>query len=138
MKSISLLCIFFSICVHGQSSDEKQIHQTIAAFSKAGDQHMVSKLDELLDDNYRVVMNRLFGSKEVSVIPKSVYLDKIGTKEWGGDKRKVTVENLSINGTTAFAKVTLNGNKATFISLMSLVKNENGVWKLISDIPSIQ
>jgi len=139
MKSISLVCIFFSaVWMQAQTSDKKEIHKTIAAFSEAGDQHSVSKLDNLLDANYRVVMNRLFGSQEVNVVPKSVYLDKIRTKEWGGDSRKVTIDNLTVNGNTAFAKVTLKGNKATFVSLMSLVKNQDGTWKLISDIPTVQ
>jgi hypothetical protein len=80
-------------------------------------------------------MNQLFGSKKVAVISKSVYLEKIKSKEWGGDKRTAIIENVIINGNTSVAKVTFKGKKATFISLINLVKNAKGEWKLISDTP---
>jgi len=70
-----------------QKTEVQNVEKVIAAFSKAGDDNNAEKLATYLDDNYRIVMNRLFGSTEVSVMPKSVYLDKISSKEFGGDKR---------------------------------------------------
>lgn len=116
----------------------KKIEQTIMAFSKAGDSQDAAQLDALLDDNYRIVMNRLFGSPEVSVMPKSVYLDKIKAKEFGGDKREVTIDELIMNNTIATAKATFKGEKMTFISNLQLIQNATGDWKLVSDIPFVE
>jgi len=116
----------------------KKIEQTIHAFSKAGDSQDAVRLDALLDDNYRIVMNRLFGSPDVSVMPKSVYLDKIKAKEFGGDKREVTIDDIIVNNTIATAKATFKGEKMTFISNLQLIQNAAGDWKLVSDIPFVK
>lgn len=134
----ALVGILFSVNLYSQTKDMEAIKQTITAFSKAGDMNDSDELEKYLDDNYRVVMNRLFGSNEVSVMPKSVYLEKIKSKEFGGDTRKLNIENVIVNGNTACAKVTFVGTKMTFISLVTLVKDNKGDWKLVSDVPVIQ
>lgn len=111
------------------------IEATIKAFAKAGDENDADEVSTHLDDNYRVVMNRLFGSSAVATVNKDVYLEKIRSKEWGGDQRKVTVQEITINGSNATAKVLFEGKKATVSSLMMLVQTENGTWKLVSDNP---
>lgn len=138
LKSISFCCILMTtIGGIAQSKDHKAINEAIAVFSKAGDKNDYNKLNDCLDDNYRIVMNRLFGSKEVSIMPKSVYLEKIKSKEFGGDKRKLAIEDLVTNGSTAMAKITFNGEKMKTVSLITLVKNEKGEWKLVSDVPIV-
>jgi hypothetical protein len=82
-------------------------------------------------------MNRLFGSTEVSVMPREVYLDKIKSKEFGGDDRKLKIEDINVNGTNASTKVTFKGSKMTFVSIILLVKDGNGQWKLISEVPMV-
>ena len=121
-----------------QASEVKAIKKTITAFAKAGDRNDAQALGKHLDANYRIVMNRMFGSKEVSVMPREVYLQKIKDKEFGGDKRKLTFEKIVINGPTASAKVVFKGSKMTFVSLITLVRNENGVWQLVNDTPVIR
>ena len=64
--------------------------------------------------------------------------EKIKSKEWGGDKRQVTIENVVINGQTASAQVTFKGEKMTFVSLMNLVQTADNHWLLISDMPIIK
>jgi len=137
MILLSLLGIIGISQVKSQNMEVKVIKEVITSFSKAGDQNDSDKLATYLDDNYRVVMNQLFGSKAVIVIPKAVYLDKIKSKEWGGDKRILTISDVNVNGNTAMAKVIFKGSKMTFVSLITLVKDSNGKWKLISDIPVI-
>ncbi|MGH1366444.1 MAG: nuclear transport factor 2 family protein [Calditrichia bacterium] len=141
MKRSMLVMFVFGLALlsgYAQASDAKEINTTISGFAKAGDMNDAEKLAGYLDSNYRVVMNRLFGSSEVSIMSREVYLEKIRTKEFGGDTRKVKVENLVINGTTASAKVTMMGKKATFISLITLLKNAKGQWKLVSDVPIVK
>lgn len=114
------------------------ISDVILAFAKAGDGHDIATLERCLDSNYAVVMNRLFGSSDISIMYREVYLEKIRSKEFGGDKREVSIENVTINGNNASAKVIMKGSKMTFVSILVLVKNANGTWQIIYDLPSIQ
>lgn len=141
---ILMLIVFAMSCSASKNQNQvkmnpenKKITSVIVAFSKAGDVNNAKELSNYLDDNYRVVMNRLFGSKSVSVMSKAEYVEKIETKVFGGDKRVVTVEQIIMNGTTAVAKVVFKGEKATFHSLMTLLKDASGRWLLVSDTPTV-
>jgi ketosteroid isomerase-like protein len=142
VKLVSMLSVLLSNSnCKGQSPAQTKevdaVKAVIISFSKAGDTNNVTELNKYLDDNFRIVMNRLFGSTGVSVMPKALYVEKIKTKEFGGDTRALTFENVVINGTTASVKVTFKGSKMTFVSLITLVKNEAGSWKLVSDTPVV-
>ena len=145
MKRFTLIALLCTTLVSMQAnaqtdnnSDYSAIELTITGFLEAGDQNDVEKLAEFIDDNYRVVMNQLFGSTDVLIISKDLYIEKIGSKEWGGDTRIVTIENILVNGNTASARVISAGSKATFISTMILIKDNEGNWKLITDIPIVE
>lgn len=127
----------FTATGFSQQNSTQKIKETIAAFVKAGDLSDDTTLSGYLDDNYRLVMNRLFGSDKITVLTKSMYLEKIKSKVFGGDNRVVTIQDIIINGNTAVAQVTLKGEKMTFISLISLVMDASSNWKLISDCPYI-
>jgi ketosteroid isomerase-like protein len=137
----SILVILISVLglnVNAQKNEMKAIRKTITAFAKAADNSDAKELANYLDDNYRIVMNRLFGSEKVSIMPRSIYLEKIRTKEFGGDKRTLEFKEVIVNGTTATAQVSFKGAKMTFVSLLMLIKNEQGDWKLVSDTPIVQ
>lgn len=134
----SIIVLSLAVSCNAQNPDEKAISETILSFSKAGDKNDADKLSTYLDDNFRIVMNRLFGSSEVSVMTKDIYLEKIRTKEFGGDTRKVEIESIVLNGSTASAKVSFTGTKMTFISILVLIKDGNGQWKLINDVPVVK
>ncbi len=137
VKLITVVAVLItSMSSYAQKQETKMVKEVIEAFSKAGDENNVEQLAACLDDNYRVVMNRLFGSNEVSILTREVYLEKIKSKEFGGDTRNLTIENVLINGTNASAKVTFQGKKMTFTSIITLIKNKDDKWKLISDIPT--
>jgi len=139
-KSLFIMLLFGMVLLTGyaQASDAEKIKAAVTGFAKAADMNDAEKLAGYLDTNYRLVLNRLFGSSEVNIMPREVYLEKIRKKEFGGDTRKVTFDQLIVNGTTASVKVTLKGKKATFISLITLVQNTDGQWKLVSDMPMIK
>ena len=139
IKSIALVGTVFSVLnCSAQKSKVNNVKEVITAFSKAGDQNDSKKLATYLDDNYRIVMNRLFGSESVSVMDKSTYLGKIESKEYGGDKRELTIKNVTINGTTASAKVSFKGEKMTFVSIIVLIQDKEAKWKLVSDVPIVK
>lgn len=129
--------MLLSACATAQQSETEAIKATIKNFSNAGDFNDAKTLDKYLDENYRVVMNQLFGSTEVVIMPRSVYLEKIASKEFGGDSRDITIEKVLVNGNTASAKVTFKGTKMTFVSIVTLVKHQNGEWKMLSDVPVV-
>ncbi len=133
-----MISIFSTLGCYAQTTDVKDVTEVIKAFSKAGDNNDSKKLATYLDDNYRIVMNRLFGSESVSIMEKSTYLEKIKSKEYGGDKRELNIENVVINVTTASAKVSFKGEKMTFVSIIVLIQNKEGKWKLISDVPIVK
>lgn len=134
---MTMVCLVMMTTLHAQTSKEdmKAIKETITAFAKAGDSNDTNSLDQYLDDNFRIVMNQLFGSKDVMLIDKAGYMAKIGSKEWGGDSRELEFENITVNNTSASAKVIMKGSKSTFSSLITLIKNSDGKWKLVSDVP---
>ncbi len=134
---IGLFGLMVSISSCAQEAEMENVKKTIKAFASAGDFNDANELEKCLDDNYRIVMNRLFGSNEVTIMTKSLYLEKIRSKEFGGDSREVTFNNVIINGNTASAQVTLKGNKMTLVSLITLVKEGDDNWKLISDMPIV-
>jgi len=126
----------FSIA-QGQETGVEEVKKTIMQFATAADYQDPIILEEVLDTNFRVVMNRLFGSDGVTIMPREVYLTKIKNKEFGGDKREVTISNVTINGNTASALVSFKGSKMTFVSTLLLVLTIEGKWKLVADLPNV-
>ena len=137
----------FSIA-QGQETGVEEVKKTIMQFATAADYQDPIILEEVLDANFRVVMNRLFGSEGVAIMPREVYLAKITfgsgglrakikNKEFGGDKREVTISNVTINGNTANALVSFKGSKMTFVSTLLLVLTKEGKWKLVADLPNV-
>lgn len=139
VKSILLVFSIFSVIqCSAQKSEVKRIKEVITAFSEAGDKNDGPALEKHLDDNYRVVMNRMFGSKSVATMDKSTYVENVESKVFGGDKRDLSIKKVLINGNVASALVTFKGTKMTVVSVLVLVKGANGVWKIVSDNPSIK
>ncbi len=134
---LGLCSLFIAVGCKAQSTDEEAIKQVIHQYVSYGDKQDAEKLALLLDDNYRIVMNRLFGSNEVSIMPRAVYLEKIKNKEFGGDKREVTFHQLTLNQTTASIKVTLKGAKMESISIFTLVKSTDNTWQIVGELPVI-
>ena len=130
------LCFSLSIFAQkGVKSEKPDISKTVKAFAKAGDNQEVADLEKVLDSNYRIVMNQLFGSKEVSIMDRATYLEKIRTKEFGGQKREITITGIMTNGNTAVAKVIFKGSKMSVSSLIELVKTNTGIWLISSETP---
>jgi ketosteroid isomerase-like protein len=120
-----------------QKDDSSSIKQVIESFAKAGDNNDAKKLENLLDQHYQIHMNQLFGSTELSIVDRDLYLQKIESKEWGGDKRFVEIDHILMNGNSAVVMASLKGSKSTFKSIFILIKNKDGKWLLLSDTPEI-
>jgi Putative lumazine-binding len=97
----------------------------------------VKTLETVLDPGFRIVMNRMFGSTQVDIMDRQLYLSKISSGEFGGEMRASTIEQVNVNGNTATALVKLAGAKMTFTSTLVLVQDADGRWRIVSDVPVI-
>ncbi len=134
MKNLMLLASFLLLgTTFGQSkTEEKAITKAVKTFTGAGDKQDVPGLTQIIHEHYRLVWNS--GNDAPFIADKSAFLSKFEQKEWGGDQRQVTVENIEVfDGLNAVAKVVSDGKKAQMRSLFSLVKVE-GEWKIIGEL----
>ena len=79
--------VFTFFAANAQNKEMKNIEKAIIGFAQAADNSDADKLATYLDDNYRIVMNRMFGSAEIATMNKVDYLENIKTKVFGGDKK---------------------------------------------------
>ncbi len=139
MLIFSALLLMGSITAQAQQTDDlAKIETVVRAFSSAGDQQDATRLDKILHPQYRAIVNRLFGSPDLSLMDKALYLQLIADKKIGGDTREVFILQTDIEGNTAFVKAILNGKVLRFTTLVSLVKLPDGTWQIISDMPEIE
>jgi hypothetical protein len=128
--SILSLFLLFSLGVFSQKSD---VEQTVEAFATAADAQNVKALEATLTDQFRAIIV----GDELSEIDRATYLELIGNKTIGGDKRKVTIEHIEIlDANKAVVRVKLDGSKASFNSLLTLV-HIDGKWKIVQDLVSM-
>lgn len=135
--SVFLLFSGFALAGHALPQDpEKAVQAAIEAYVRAGDEQDVDALQAVLHDQYRLLMHD--GQKpDIFIVDKAGYLDKIATKTWGGDTRKILVEAIMLTGEgNATAKVSLTGQQADFFTYYSLV-NTGGEWKIIQDLATV-
>ncbi len=134
MKALLLIvCVLVVAVATGQSkSSDPKIAEAVKNYSKFGDTHDVSGLNQILHDQHRLVWND--GTKAPFIADKSSYIAKIESKEWGGDKRTVSIESVeSFDGVNASVKAVLDGEKAQMRSIFSLVKAD-GEWRIIEEL----
>lgn len=138
-NTVVLVLSLLSTLTLAQTPDaKKKVESAIANFAKAADDQNTKALNYVLDKNFRLIMNQMFGSTETVVMSREAYLDKIEKKEFGGEKRELKIEAILINGKNASAKVLFKGSKMTFVSLLQLAQDAEGNWKLVNDMPTLQ
>ena len=141
MKSLMFffLASILSVNVQAQESDDlTAIEEAVREFSAASDQQSAEKLEAVLHPQFRAVVNRLFGSEEVSLMDKAVYLQLIKDRKIGGDQRDVHILQMEVVGNNATVRAILAGKAMHFTTFISLVKNVDGSWQVIGDFPHIQ
>ncbi|MEO1448490.1 MAG: nuclear transport factor 2 family protein [Bacteroidota bacterium] len=114
------------------------VSAAVEAFAQAADQQDAEALDKILDDNFRLVMNQLFGGDKVMTMDKATYLGKIRNKEFGGDERTVSIHAVNVYGKNAQAQATFKGKKMTFTSYLQLIHAPDGSWKIVNDLPTVE
>ncbi len=114
-------------------SEVNAIREVVESYSKAGDNQDTKAIEAVLHDGFRVVWNDP-AKNTVSLISKTDYVQLLGAKKIGGDRRKVIIESIDISeGINASVRVVLDGEKGDFWNLLSLVKHE-GKWLIAQDL----
>jgi len=120
------------------ATDLAKIEAVVTTFSNAGDLQDALKLDKILHPQFRAVVNRAFGSSDLSLMDKAIYLQLMKDKKIGGDKREVFLLQTDIGKNIATVKAILQGRELRFTTFISLVKLENGEWQIVGDFPEIE
>jgi hypothetical protein len=131
----TLILIMMTSVATTAQTDKVLVEQVVNQFAKAGDARDVVQLKALLHDEFRLAMNRLFGSQTVTLLTKTAYLKMMEEGKLGGDSRTVQILSIDITENNAAVKVALKGKALTFQSYYHLVKNVAGQWQLITDLP---
>ncbi|MBI1192757.1 MAG: DUF4440 domain-containing protein [Bacteroidetes bacterium] len=118
-----------------QSADVSSVRKTVEAFALAADQSDVDRLDALLHPEFRIAMNRLFGSQDLVLMSKAGYLEKIRAKEFGGTPRTLVMTDVQVKGTTATVSAVFKGSSMSFHSYLTLVQDAGGQWRVVQDVP---
>ena len=133
---ISLILILNLITITMKAQTENQsVQHAIHQFIQAADNRDVDQLTAILHDEFRVTLNRILGGEKLTVLTKQSYLQMTADGKLGGDKRAVEILMIDVTHNNAIAKVNLIGSKLTFLSYYLLVKNSEGNWQLINDLP---
>lgn len=136
MKNLLIALALMMISKVSTAQTEKEaVKEIVTQFVKAADNQNAELVSELLHDDFRVVMNQLFGSKEVILMNKSTYVQLIREKKMGGEKRSVEFISVDVVNQNASVKVLLKGKTMVFESLIQLIKATDGNWLLINDLP---
>ena len=141
MKNIILttaISFFAFSATFAQNMEEQKVQEAVTTFCKSADQRNITNMDNIMDENFMVIGNGLFGSKEVSITNKETYLQLLKDQKIGGDSRKVTFIATDINDNNAVVKAEFDGSEYIFTTYIQLAKNEQGLWKIVSDMPQIK
>jgi hypothetical protein len=133
----SLFFVISNLSAQTTMDEEKAVKDAITTFATAADERNDKTLDDVLDNNFRLALNQMFGGKDVATMDKQTYLSKIREKVFGGDKREVKIENIRLMKNNATAIVTLKGTKMTIVTFLQMAKSNDGKWKILNDLPSI-
>lgn len=113
-------------------------HQCLMDFAQAADKQDLQGLDNILHKEYRSVLNKAFGSDDTMILTKDAYIQMAKDGKIGGSEREVHVLSLDVENHIAKAKVVLLSPTMKFTSFFSMVKNAEGQWQMVEDLPVIE
>ena len=113
------------------------VRAVITEFLTAGDLRDVTRLDAVLNPQYRVSVNQFMGSPGVTVIDRASYLGMIKAGKLGGTPREVRFKSVEVVGNLAFVRAELESEELHFDNLLVLAQDGLGDWTLLSDTPYV-
>lgn len=119
----------------GEPAARKGVRAAVLQFSRFADEQRADRLEALLHPEFRV-WAQIKGQPGVMALSREVYLQKIRSKEFGGDARKVRIKTIQVRGDLALVVAESRGAKARFASSYHLVRGERG-WQLTNDMAEV-
>ncbi|GEM_PF-683986 len=127
--------MFLVTATFAQSAAVSSVRKSVEAAALAADQSDVVPLDDLLHPEFRIAMNRLFGSQDLVLMSKTAYLEKIRSKEFAGTPRTLVMTDVQVKGANAAVTAVFKGSTMSFHSYLTLVQNAGGQWWVVQDVP---
>lgn len=118
-------------------TEQENIAKAIKTFANAADQRDVKTLDKILNAEFRLAMNQLFGSQELTTMNKAMYLKMIEDGKLGGEERKLEILEINEFKNNASCIVRFTGSKARFQTFLQLAKDVKGNWTIVNDLPAL-
>lgn len=115
----------------------QQIQQAIENFIKAGDRSDTFLMEEILHKDYQNIQDGFFDQEGIFIISKEQYIEYIRSKTFGGKPRTISYDSIEQMGNIAIAKLILESKAVRFLSTIVCIQ-ENGKWKVITNIPVIE
>lgn len=116
---------------------KKDIIQCITHFIRGGDNRDLDVLNTCIHKDFRNIQSGFFDKKGLCILTKPAYLKLIKNGTFGGIKRDITYESLTINGDIASAQIILESKTMIFHSLLTLFK-DNNQWFIIGHYPDFK
>ncbi|GLR17296.1 nuclear transport factor 2 family protein [Portibacter lacus] len=137
MKFLIFLISMVNFTNQMPQDDLVMISQVVESFVKHVDDRNIDEVNNVLHDDFRAIVNQAFGSKDVQFLTKPIYLDLMKKKEIGGDARKVVILSVDLEDKNAVVKAKFTGKELVFTTFLQLIKDSDGDWKIMSDLPVI-
>ena len=136
---LGTLSIILTTCQGGIAETGKdKIVSAVNQFVKASDNRNAANLNKVLHHEFRAMVNRLFGSEDMSIMTKDTYLSLIKEEKIGGDDRKVNILKVDVVNHNAYVKAELHGKEYKFTTYILLAERPKGNWQVVSDMPFIE
>ena len=143
MKTTILLLFVTMLSTNMEQTTSKKeektaIKKAVKTYLQGGDERDAEMLNLSMHNDFRVVLHRAFGGEATSVLTKEVYMKMVADKKIGGEKRTVKFKTVDFSGNVATVKAILESEKLIFESYYSLVKNVDGNWQVVNDMPHVK
>ncbi|GCC52412.1 hypothetical protein SanaruYs_26490 [Chryseotalea sanaruensis] len=118
-------------------TEQEDIETAIRTFAKAADKRDVKELDKILHTEFRLAMNQLFGSQDLTTMNKTTYLKMVEDGKLGGEDRKLEMLEVKVFQKNASCIVRFTGSKMSFQTFLQLVRGTDGNWTVVNDLPAL-
>jgi hypothetical protein len=140
MKILSLFSILFALVAFtftfaGSPVDDSAVKQTITNYLSGIDSRNTEAVEQSLYSDATVLTVNTISDK-TSRLSAGDIVSQLKKGTLGGWKREVNFSSVDVNDKTAIAKVEITAAKVKQISYVSLL-NDNGKWKIVSDVSII-
>lgn len=140
MKIMFMLATMVAMGTLAYSQGKKEadeIRKVVTTWAQAADRQDAEAAGAQMDDNCRVVMNRLFGQTEVGTMDKNAYLEGLRAKKFGGTCRTLKFKKIHVMGTTATVILEMRSDALEFQSSLQLIQDAQGMWRIVADLPFV-